>query len=149
MKIKDILTPQRTLCGASGSSKKRVLENIAQFICEDLQALNTFEVFDSLVAREKLGSTGLGAGIAIPHCRIEQCDQVIGSLITLDDAIDFDAIDNAPVDVLFVLLVPSEAHQEHLNVLKSLAESFSDPDFCNALRGASDNQQLYELAIKQ
>ena len=112
MKLDSILSPDRTLCGLSGNSKKRVLENISQFICRDLPEFNPNQLFDSLLAREKLGSTGLGNGIAIPHCRITQCQQIIGTLIKLDQAVDFDAIDNKPVDLLFVLLVPEQAHDE-------------------------------------
>ncbi|ARN74857.1 PTS IIA-like nitrogen regulatory protein PtsN [Oceanicoccus sagamiensis] len=147
MKLDSILSPGRTLCGAPGSSKKRVLENISQFICQDLSDFNPNQLFDNLVAREKLGSTGLGNGIAIPHCRITQCQQIIGTLIKLDDAVDFDAIDGQPVDLLFVLLVPEQAHDEHLNVLATLAELFSDASFCQQLRTANSNEGLYQLAI--
>ena len=146
MKLDSILSPGRTLCGAPGSSKKRVLENISQFICQDLSEFNPNQLFENLVAREKLGSTGLGNGIAIPHCRITQCQQIIGTLIKLDKAVDFDAIDNEPVDLLFVLLVPEQAHDEHLNVLATLAELFSNPSFCQQLRSADCSESLYRLA---
>lgn len=146
MKLDSILSPGRTLCGAPGSSKKRVLENISQFICQDLSEFNPNQLFENLVAREKLGSTGLGNGIAIPHCRITQCQQITGTLIKLDKAVDFDAIDNEPVDLLFVLLVPEQAHDEHLNVLATLAELFSNPSFCQQLRSADCSESLYRLA---
>lgn len=146
MKLDSILSPDRTLCGAPGSSKKRALENISQFICQDLSEFNPTQLFESLIAREKLGSTGLGNGIAIPHCRITQCQQIIGTLIKLDEAVDFDAIDSQPVDLLFVLLVPEQAHDEHLNVLATLAELFSNPAFCQQLRGANSSESLYRLA---
>lgn len=148
MQINSILSPGRTLCNAPGISKKRVLDNIAHFICEDIPSLDPLLLFDSLIARERLGSTGLGNGIAIPHCRIKDCDQIIGSLVTLEQAVDFDAIDNKPVDLLFVLLVPDQAHDEHLNVLAKIAELFSDLDFCQQLRHASSSRALYELAIQ-
>ncbi len=146
MKLDSILSPGRTLCGAPGSSKKRVLENISQFISQDLSEFNPNQLFDNLIAREKLGSTGLGNGIAIPHCRITQCQRVIGTLIKLEEAIDFDAIDNQPVDLLFVLLVPEQAHDEHLKVLATLAEQFSDQSFCQQLRAADNSETLYNLA---
>ncbi|MCP3906912.1 MAG: PTS IIA-like nitrogen regulatory protein PtsN [Oceanicoccus sp.] len=146
MKLDSILSPDRTLCGAPGSSKKRVLDTISQFICQDLSEFNPNQLFDNLLAREKLGSTGLGNGIAIPHCRITQCQSVIGTLIKLDEAVDFDAIDGKPVDLIFVLLVPEQAHDEHLNVLATLAERFSDQGFCQRLRSATDNESLYRLA---
>lgn len=148
MQINTILSPGRTLCGAPGVSKKRVLENIANFICEDITTLDALQLFDSLIARERLGSTGLGNGIAIPHCRIKDCNKIIGSLIKLEQAVDFDAIDNKPVDLLFVLLVPDQAQDEHLKVLAKLAESFSNPDFCQQLRNAGNSSSLFELATQ-
>ncbi len=147
MHIQSILTPARTLCGAPGNSKKRVLENITQFICEDKPSLNARELFDRLIERERLGSTGLGNGIAIPHCRISNCRHVTGCLVTLEQPIDFDAIDGENVDLLFVLIVPQEAQEEHLNVLATLAQLFNMPEYCQSLRSAKDNQALYQAAI--
>lgn len=149
MQLKTILTPGRTLCGVPGSSKKRVLENISKCICEDINTLDPNQLFDSLVAREKLGSTGLGQGIAIPHCRMPSCDSIIGTLVKLQEPIDFDAIDGKPVDLIFVLLVPEQADEEHLQVLARIAELFSDPDFCRQLREADDSDTLYQLATSQ
>lgn len=147
MNIDTILSPSRTLCSATGSSKKRVLENIANFICEDVATLNANQLFDGLIARERLGSTGLGNGIAIPHCRNECCDSIIGSLVKLEEPVDFDAIDNQPVDLLFVLLVPEQANDEHLSALAKIAELFNDADFCQRLRSSQDSEQLYQLAV--
>lgn len=147
MQIQSILSPARTLCCAPGSSKKRVIENIAHFICQDSPELDPDQVFESLVAREKLGSTGLGQGIAIPHCRIKSCHGIVGALITLDQPTDFDAIDNRPVDILFVLLVPEEATDEHLQVLSELARQFSNSDYCRHLREADCDQSLYQAAL--
>lgn len=147
MLIEQILTPERTLCNAPASSKKRVLENVAQFICEDVTSLEPTELFANLIARERLGSTGLGQGIALPHCRMKNCSGVIGSLITLRQPIDFEAIDDQPVDILFVLIVPEEATQEHLNTLAALAERFSNPDYCRALRAADSDRALFEAAL--
>lgn len=147
MQLDTILSPGRTLCGAPGISKKRTLENIAQFICEDIPTLNANDLFDSLVARERLGSTGLGNGIAIPHSRMKNCNKIIGSLIKLERPVDFDAIDSEPVDVLFVLLVPEEATDDHLKVLSELAQRFSNPDFCNHLRQAESNEALFSAAM--
>lgn len=148
MQLKSILSPERTLYGASGSSKKRVLENIANFISDTVPSLNPGELFDNLIAREKLGSTGLGDGIAIPHCRIKNCSSVVCSLVRLREPTDFDAIDGHPVDLLFILLVPEDAPDEHLAVLAKLAELFQEPEFCQRLRGAHDTESLYQAAIK-
>jgi len=147
MRLDTILTPARTLCRTSGSSKKRVLENIAQFICQDLPGFDANTLFGNLVARERLGSTGLGQGIAIPHCRLKDLDHVIGSLITLEQPIDFESIDDKPVDLLFVLIVPDQATQEHLNTLAALAELFNQNEFCERLRSARSNEQLYDAAV--
>lgn len=147
MQLDTILTPGRTLCGVPGSSKKRVLENIANCISEDIKSLNPNQLFDSLIAREKLGSTGLGHGIAIPHCRIKDCSKIIGTLVKLEQPIDFDAMDGEPVDLIFVLLVPEEADEEHLQVLAKIAEMFSDESFCRKLRYTENSESLYRLAV--
>jgi PTS system nitrogen regulatory IIA component len=148
MEINSFLSPGRSLCRAPGASKKRVLENLAHFIHEDTPSLDADELFDKLVARERLGSTGLGQGIAIPHCRIKDCDHIIGCLVSLAEPIDFDAVDHQPVDLLFVLLVPEQAQDEHLTALATLAERFQQAEFCQALRAAESNQQLFEAATR-
>ncbi len=143
-----MLTPGRTLCRAPASSKKRLFENVANLISENHPELAASDVFGSLLAREKLGSTALGDGIAIPHCRISQCAVALGTLITLEEALDFDAPDGKPVDILFILLVPEEAQQEHLTVLAGLAELLSNQDFCQGLRGATDSHELHRFAVE-
>ena len=106
-------------------------------------------MLDQLISREKLGSTGLGQGIAIPHCRSGNCAHPLGTLLTLEEPIDFDAPDDLPVDLLFVLLVPEEADQQHLDILANIARLFSQSDFCEKLRATRDSQALYDLAISQ
>lgn len=146
MPLYSILTAQRTFCDTAGKSKKKVLENIAQCIAEHCLDIGSEQLFENLIAREKLGSTGLGRGIAIPHCRMKNCDRIIGSLFKLKQAVDFDAIDGEPVDLLFVLLVPEQAHEEHLQVLASIAEKFNDADFCQELRSANNAATLFHRA---
>jgi nitrogen PTS system EIIA component len=141
-----LLTPGRTVCRVSGLSKKRLFEKIAKVISEDQVSLPYSLVLSSLIAREKLGSTGLGAGIAIPHCRIENCTHALGTLVTLDQPTEFDAPDGKPVDILFILLVPDEAQQQHLDILASVAELFSQQAFCEAIRGAESSSTLFETA---
>ncbi|BFM10788.1 PTS IIA-like nitrogen regulatory protein PtsN [Simiduia litorea] len=143
MQFETLLAPRRVQHGVEGVSKKRVLETIANIIATDLPSLNADTLFRSLIAREKLGSTGLGHGIAIPHCRIASCESTIGALIVLSNPIDFDAIDGAPVDVIFTLMVPEEANSEHLQTLAKLAELFQQEDFRAALRTAGSNELLY------
>ncbi|MGB1140051.1 MAG: PTS IIA-like nitrogen regulatory protein PtsN [Halioglobus sp.] len=144
--LNEILTPGRTACNVQGISKKRLFETIAGIVSDDYPGLPQHEVLDQLNARERLGSTGMGEGIAIPHCRVANCASPIGALLTLEEAIDYDAPDERPVDLLFVLLVPEEAHQEHLDILAEVARLFSQHDFCKRLRGTTDDRTLYDLA---
>ena len=145
--IESLLSPRRTQCGAPGVSRKRVLENIANVICADQTQFSSQHIFDALLTREKLGSTALGGGIAIPHCRLNACENCYGTLITLaDEGVEFDAIDNIPVDILFVLLVPEAACDEHLQILAELVRLFSKPEYCAGLRAAQDVDALYTAA---
>lgn len=146
--IQSILSPELAICGLPGSSKKKVLEEIAQRIAQQHPDINENTVFNSLIGRERLGSTGIGQGIAIPHCRLESCQKVIGALLTLEEKVPFDAIDNEPVDLLFVLIVPQEATSEHLELLSQLAEKFNDAALCQKLRSCKDNETLYNTIIQ-
>lgn len=146
MQIQALITPKRTLCGVEGGSKKRALELLANTIAQDVPSIDAEDLFRRLIARERLGSTGIGHGIAIPHCRVENCAGTLGALITLADPVDFDAIDSQPVDILFAMLVPEEAHDEHLQNLAALAGALSNADFREKLRTASSDRELYETA---
>ncbi len=144
--LAELLTPERTACHVPGLSKKRLFESLARIISDDQPELSYDDVFGQLIAREKLGSTGLGQGIAIPHCRIEGCGAPLGALLTLAEPIDFDAPDNKPVDLVFALLVPEGEHQKHLDTLAGVARLFSQSDYCEALRTAADNDALFAVA---
>jgi len=146
--IDSILSPELTFCKVTGSSKKRILELIAEKVAAQIPGLDEGQIFNNLVGRERLGSTGIGQGIAIPHCRLEGSDRVIGVMLTLDEGISFDAIDNQPVDLLFTLIVPKEATGEHLELLSQLAETFNDQDFCEWLRESPDSDTLYQRMIR-
>ena len=147
--LAQLLTPERTACQVPGLSKKRLFETIARLISDDQLALTYDEVFAQLIAREKLGSTGLGQGIAIPHSRIGNCTQPIGTLVTLSEPIDFDAPDGQPVDLVFALLVPEEANQQHLDTLANIARQFSQAEFCQRLRSAASSGDLFSAALGQ
>lgn len=147
MQIDTMITPARTLCGIEGVSKKRALEILASTIAGDVPAIDADDLFRRLIARERLGSTGIGHGIAIPHCRISNCTDTLGALITLKDPVDFDAIDQEPVDVLFAMLVPEEAHDQHLQTLATLANALNDAEFRQQLRSADSDEQLYQSAV--
>ncbi|NQV70330.1 MAG: PTS IIA-like nitrogen regulatory protein PtsN [Pseudohongiella sp.] len=147
MQLEDILTPERCYCKIDGVSKKRILNKISELVSKDIPGLEPTEVFNALLAREQLGTTGLGNGIAIPHCRIAGSEKIVGALVTLDKAIDFDALDGKPVDLLFVLIVPELKTDEHVQTLAGLARLFSDDDFCYTLRHTHDSEDLYNIAI--
>ena len=147
--LDNLLTPERTACQVPGLSKKRLFETLARIISVDQLSLTYEEVFTQLINREKLGSTGLGEGIAIPHSRIGNCTHPIGTLLTLAEPIDFDAPDGKPVDMVFALLVPEEATQQHLDTLAQIARLFSQADYCRALRAATDIEQLFDVATSK
>ncbi|MGB0732790.1 MAG: PTS IIA-like nitrogen regulatory protein PtsN [Pontibacterium sp.] len=144
MLIQQLLTPNSTLSGVDGVSKKRVLEIISHQVATLNTELDPDDVFSGLIGREKLGSTGIGSGVAIPHCRCTGCTQPLAVLMTLDEPIDFDSLDSKPVDMLFTLVVPEEATEEHLQLLASVAELFSNEGACKRLREATSNEALFD-----
>lgn len=145
MLISKLVHPARIACRESCTSKKRSLEVLSRLLAEATPDLTEGEIFDSLIGRERLGSTGLGKGVALPHGRIQGITQPLGALLTLIDGIDYDAIDHQPVDLLFALLVPAESTDEHLQILAQLAERFSQEGFCERLRAASDGDSCAAL----
>lgn len=147
IKLENILTPGRSLVNVPGGSKKRVLEQIARLVANDLPDLEYQEIFESLIAREKLGSTGFGNGIAIPHCRLVGCNAPLSAVLRLETPVDFDAIDGIPVDLLFVLLVPEAATDEHLELLRQIASMLDRKDIRERLRQAPTSQDLYQVVI--
>lgn len=144
MNVSELLTADRITCKGQASSKKRALEQVSQLLASAVPGLSGEAVFDSLVGRERLGSTGLGSGVAIPHGRTPDTDTAIAAFVHLDEGIDFDAIDGAPVDILFALLVPDHYTDEHLEILASLAEAFSNPEFSDHLRHCETAQQVLD-----
>lgn len=146
MQLETILTPDRCFCNLSGVSKKRFLTTISELIAEATGILSADLIYTSLLAREQLGSTGIGNGVAIPHCRVSGCKTITGALVKLEEGIDFDAIDSRSVDLLFVLIVPAEETDEHLKALGALANLFHQDAFCKQLRQAQSNADLYRIA---
>lgn len=149
IRLETILTPGRSLVNVPGGSKKRALEQIANLIGREVPELDTQAVYEALIAREKLGSTGFGNGIAIPHCRLKGCEEPVSALLHLDAPIDFDAIDGAPVDLLFVLLVPEAATDAHLELLRQIASMLDRKDVRDKLRSASSNEALYQVVLDE
>lgn len=127
------------------TSKKKALEELSNLLAGGAANLGSHEVFNSLVGREKLGSTGLGHGVAIPHGRVSGIERSVGAFMRLKSPVDYDAHDGNPVDLIFGLLVPQSATEAHLKHLAAVAEMFSDDAFCAKLRAAADNASLHSL----
>ncbi len=145
-RIAPLLLESNILLGAEATTKKRLFEQIAQLF-EEHEQLPRSVVVDSLAARERLGSTGLGQGIAIPHGRIKGLQQALGAFIRPHHPIPFDAPDGRPVVQVFVLLVPEHATEEHLQLLSELAQMFSDKTFRDKLATAPDASALHALFL--
>lgn len=128
-------------------SKKRVFESAAEAFC-DVSGLSREAVYRGLLDREKLGSTALGDGVAIPHCRIDECNAPLGCLITLSNPVDFSASDGRGVDIVLVLLVPSQAAKEHLDLLAGAATLLSNEQTRLAIREAVEPADLTEIVVK-
>ncbi len=145
MTFSELLDASRIVCAADTTSKKRALEHLAQLLSGVDPELPERTVFDRLCTRERLGSTGLGHGIAIPHGRVPGLSAPCAALITLSEGIDFDAIDEAPVDLLVGLLVPEDADEAHLQILATLATHLSDASLCEAIRKAPTPDDVLAL----
>jgi nitrogen PTS system EIIA component len=142
-KICDLLSVDNIQLGVDASSKKRVFEQ-AGLLFEERQGIARSKVFDSLFARERLGSTGLGDGIAIPHGRIKGLEDAVAAVFRLVTPIPFDAPDGHPVGILIFLLVPEQATQQHLELLSEVAEMLSDTALRESLLTSQDPQSLHQ-----
>ena len=138
-----LISPATLGCKLQLASKKKALEILSSLLAKQASGVSENQIFDSLLARERLGSTGLGKGIAIPHGRIEGLEMPLGALITLESGVDFDAPDREPVDMLFALAVPASCNQEHLQILAGLAELFSDSGITEKLRSIESEASLF------
>ncbi len=145
--IAKLLPASNILLDADLTSKKRVFEQVG-LLFENNQKISRTMIFDSLFAREKLGSTGLGQSIAIPHGRIKGLKTAAGAVVRLLNAIPFDAPDGENVKLIFVLLVPERATDEHLQILSELAQMFCDQPFRERLFGASTPEELHQLVTE-
>ena len=144
--IANLLPVENILTDLDASSKKRVFEQ-AGLIFENHHGIAQSTVFDNLFAREKLGSTGLGQGVAIPHGRIKGLKEARGAFLRLAAPVPFDSPDGKPVSLLFVLLVPEAANELHLQILSELAQRFADRSFREALANAPDSAAIRQLFV--
>lgn len=145
MKIAEILSPDRVSQGHTFTSKKKALEELSALLARGVPGVQATDILTSLSSREKLGSTGLGHGVAIPHGRMAGVNQSVGAFMRLKHPLDYDAHDGQPVDLVFGLLVPQGATETHLKHLAAIAEMFSDTAFCQQARESADEAALYQL----
>ena len=145
MQVTDILTVERVACDVEVTSKKRVIQQLSELISDSDASLTSRAVVDCLLARERLGSTGLGSGVALPHGRLPNLRQAVGAFMKLKEPVEFDALDGEPVDLVFGLVVPEESTDEHLQILSLLAEGFSSEALREKLRGAPSGEASYAL----
>ncbi|TVS17145.1 MAG: PTS fructose transporter subunit IIA [Gammaproteobacteria bacterium] len=148
MELERILDPECTRADVAVASKKRVLEQASELLAAQHAELEPGQLLEALIARERLGSTAVGEGVALPHCRFSSCSAPVAALLRLEEAVDFEASDRRPVDLVFVLVVPEEANDLHLQILATAATALNDPGYRAALRGAGSDADLHAVAIR-
>lgn len=145
-RIASLLPIEHVLVNLDVASKKRIFEQVG-LLFENHRGISRALIYDSLFARERLGSTGLGQGVAIPHGRIKGLGEAVGAFVRTQDPIPFEAPDGRPVSLIFVLLVPEEATEAHLEILSQLAEMFSEKAFRDRLAAAPDAAALHAVFL--
>nr|AAC46372.1 nitrogen regulatory IIA protein [Vibrio cholerae] len=148
MQLSEVLSLDCSKSAVQCSSKKRALEIISE-IAALHTGQNATELFECMLSREKMGSTGIGNGIAIPHARMSDSENAVAVLLQCEEPIEFDSIDNRPVDLLFALLVPEDQCKEHLKTLACMAERLNDKQILKQLRNAASDQELYNIMVNQ
>lgn len=144
MEISDLLSADGVIPSLKVSGKKQALQELAAKAAQ-LTDLPERAIFDILLERERLGTTGIGGGIAIPHGKLPTLDRLYGIFARLDSPVDFDAIDDQPVDLFFLLLAPESAGADHLKALARVSRLLRDKMVCDKLRGSDSNDALYAL----
>jgi PTS system nitrogen regulatory IIA component len=130
------------------NSKKRIIEYIAQLAKTKLPELSEYDILESLLSREKLGSTGIGNGIALPHGRLHEINQSLAIFVTTKTPVHYDAIDDRPVDIFCALLIPEEQCEAHLSTLSSIAKLLNDKSVCKQIRQAETDEQVYRILME-
>jgi len=144
MPLTDILTPQSVLASVKAVSKKQLLQELSAFAAVH-SGLAESDVYEALLQRERLGSTGIGHGVAIPHGKLPKLNRLIGIFARLEKPVDFDALDGQPVDLVFLLLAPEGAGADHLKALSRVARALRDPAIAQKLRKSHDASALFAL----
>lgn len=148
MEVSELLAQDAVVANLKAGSKKQALQELAARAA-DLTGLQERQIFDVLLERERLGTTGVGQGIAIPHGKLQELGRLHGLFARLETPIDFDAIDDEPVDLIFLLLAPETAGAEHLKALARVSRLLRDQEFCRKLRGSAEADTLYALLTEQ
>ena len=144
MEITEILKPDSVFANLKAGSKKQALQELAQYAAK-LTGAQERAIFDVLLERERLGTTGVGNGIAIPHGKLAQLEKLQGMFVRLEVPVDFESIDDQPVDLIFLLLAPEEAGADHLKALARVSRLLRDKGMCEKLRGTEEADALYAL----
>ena len=145
--LDQILAPERVRSNVPAASRKRTLEVLGEILASADPELSAQAIFDRLVARERLGSTGLGEGCALPHARAPGLDRTVAAFLRLRRGVDFDSPDHEPVDLVFGLLVPEESTDEHLEILAAIARVFSDEQVRSSIRSADEPTRIREVLV--
>ena len=144
MTISALLSPQSIFLDTEITSKKKLLELIANIAADRTQQPES-TIYNNLLNRERLGSTGLGRGFAVPHARLENLERTMGFFFRLKEPVNFEAPDNQPVDLVFTIIIPEQATEEHLIILSSLAGIFSRTEICEAIRNAASRDEIAQI----
>jgi len=144
MELSDLLSPEAIAPSLRSSSKKHLLQELANRAGE-IYGVDSRRVFEALLERERLGPTGMGRGVAIPHARLPELTEIYGLFARLEENIDFDAMDDEPVDLVFMILAPEEAGAAHLKALARVSRTLRDPAVCAKLRTSNDESSIYAI----
>jgi PTS system nitrogen regulatory IIA component len=147
MLLEQIINPDAVLCNAHARSKKHCLEILSELLVRSSPDISADEIFESLIERERLGCTSLSMGVAFPHCRVQGLDQSVAAMIRLSEAVDFDAADGEPVDLVFGLMVPLKLDDSHHADIEMITSLLSDAGLRGRLRDASTSSDLYDSLL--
>ncbi len=147
MLLEKIIKPDSVLCNAQARSKKHCLEILSELLVRSVPEINSEDIFERLVERERLGCTSLDQGVAFPHCRVEGLDTTVAALIRLSEPIDFDSPDGELVDLVFGLMVPKEINESHQANICSIADLLGDQTLRQKMRDATTSNELYDSLI--
>lgn len=148
MPLKDLVSPNAVMPALKANSKKQALQELAEKAAQ-VSGMAAREIFDALIQRERLGSTAIGAGIAIPHGKLPKCSKIFGVFARLERPVDFEAVDDAPVDLVFLLVAPESAGADHLNALSRIARLLRDSKIVSTLRATRDASALYSILVRE